>query len=201
MHLAAIVLAAGRSQRFGAHNKLLEDLAGFPVIARTVAAVAGARFHDIVVVTEQDHEAIKHALQAYPVRVHRVAPELVGVGYSIAVGAGVLSPDSAGVAILPGDMPLITASTLRTVAEAFVMAGGDRIVYAADATGAQRNPVIWPRSCFAALRALTGDRGAKSLIGDAIAVTVRDEREFLDVDTPEALENARAALGNPRAER
>jgi molybdenum cofactor cytidylyltransferase len=196
MHLAAIVLAAGRSQRFGAHNKLLQDVAGSPVIARTVAAVARVQFHDIVVVTGQDHEAIENALHAYPVRVHRCAPESIGIGHSIAAGAGVLAPDSVGVVILPGDMPLITASTLRTVAEAFVKADGERVVYAADATGAQRNPVIWPRSYFAALRDLTGDRGAKPLIRDAVAVTVRDDRELLDVDTPEALEIARATLAS-----
>jgi len=194
MHLAAIVLAAGRSQRFGAHNKLLQDLAGAPVIARTVAAVAEAHFHDIIVVTGQDHEAMEHALRAYPVRFHRCAPELIGIGYSIAAGVGVLSDDSAGVAILPGDMPLISASTLRMVAEAFIIEVGERVVYAADATGAQRNPVIWPRSYFAALRDLTGDRGAKSLMRDAVAVTVRDDRELLDVDTPEVLEFARATL-------
>lgn len=200
MHLAAIVLAAGRSQRFGAHNKLLQDLAGSPVIAWTVAAVAGAQFHEIIVVTGQDHEAMAHALQACPVRIHRCAPECLGIGYSIAAGIGVVSHDSVGVAILPGDMPLITASTLRTVAHAFVIADGKRVVHAADATGAQRNPVIWPRSYFAALRDLTGDRGAKSLIRDAVAVTVRDERELLDVDTPETLEIARATLATRRTE-
>jgi CTP:molybdopterin cytidylyltransferase MocA len=101
-----------------------------------------------------------------------------------------LSDRTIGVAILLADMPLIRTATLNALADAFIAANASRIVYAADLDGTQRNPVIWPRSSFTALRNLTEDRGAKALIHDAVAVTVRDRLEFLDVDTRDALSTA-----------
>lgn len=189
MHLAAVVLAAGRSQRFGAQNKLLERLAGMPVIAHSVEA-AGACFPDVIVVTGEDHDAIAHALRRYSVRLVRCDPDRVGIGYSIAAGVSALSPQAVGAAMLLGDMPLITTATLNALANAFIDAQARRIVHATDVDGVQNNPVIWPRAFFKELRNLKQDRGAKGLIRDAIAVPVRDRQEFLDVDTPEALEEA-----------
>jgi molybdenum cofactor cytidylyltransferase len=190
MHLAAVVLAAGQSQRFGVDKKLLARLADGPVISHSVAALTGSSFRDILVVTGEDHDGIAEALRKYQVRLVRCDPDRRGIGYSIAAGVAALSRQTIGVAILLGDMPLIRTATLNALADAFIEANGRRIVYAADREGTQRNPVIWPRHCFEDLRSLTQDRGAKALIRDAIAVTVRDRLEFLDVDTTEALDKA-----------
>lgn len=190
MHLAAIVLAAGRSQRFGTENKLLERLADAPVIAHSVGVATEACFGDVVVVTSEDHDAIVQVLHRYPVRFVRCDHVDAGIGYSIAAGVRALSPQAIGAAILLGDMPLITTASLNALADAFIDAQARKIVHAADVDGAQKNPVIWPRLFFNDLRNLTLDRGAKALIRDAIAVTIRDQQEFLDVDTPEALHEA-----------
>lgn len=190
MHLAAVVLAAGRSQRFGTENKLLERLADAPVIAHTVGVAAEACFCDVVVVTGEDHDAIAHVLRRYPVRYVRCDHNRAGIGYSIAAGVSALAPQAIGAAILLGDMPLITTATLNALADAFIDAQARKIVHAADVDGAQQNPVIWPRTFFKDLRNLKHDRGAKALIQNAIAVTIRDRQELLDVDTPEALHEA-----------
>jgi molybdenum cofactor cytidylyltransferase len=190
MHLAAIVLAAGRSQRFGADNKLLARLADGPVIMHSVAAVTQAAFREVVVVTGDDHDAIADALHEYPVRLVRCEPDRSGIGYSIVAGVNALSHHAIGVAILLGDMPLVRTSTLNALADAFLDADGKRIIHAAGPDGSQRNPVIWPRTSFPDLQKLSKDRGAKALIRDAVAVTVRDRLEFIDVDTHEALDRA-----------
>ena len=62
MRLAALILAAGRSRRFGDGNKLLATLGGQPVVRRTVAAVRGAGLQDIIAVTGPDGDAIAHVL-------------------------------------------------------------------------------------------------------------------------------------------
>ena len=190
MHLAAIVLAAGRSQRFGVDNKLLARLADAPVIVHSIVALTGSSFRDIIVVTGEDHDGIADALRKYPVRLVRCDPGRCGIGYSIAAGVNALTDQTIGAAILLADMPLIRTSTLNALADAFIEANASRIVYAAERDGTQRNPVIWPRSYFPALRSLTEDRGAKALIRDAVAVAVRDRLEFLDVDTRDALDKA-----------
>ena len=48
--VGAIVLAAGRSTRMGATNKLLADLDGKPVVAHVVDAIAAAGLPPPVVV-------------------------------------------------------------------------------------------------------------------------------------------------------
>ena len=49
--VAAILLAAGLSRRFGARNKLLAGIEGQPLIRRTAEALLGSRARPVVVVT------------------------------------------------------------------------------------------------------------------------------------------------------
>ncbi|MBY0226507.1 MAG: nucleotidyltransferase family protein [Hyphomicrobium sp.] len=191
MHIAALVLAAGRSRRFGPGNKLLADLEGAPVLAHTLAAVTAAGFEQTLVVTGQDHAAVKNILQRFRVQIVGCADAEEGMGTSIAAGVAVLAPIIDGVAIIPGDMPLLTPQTLQILLQTFAAHAGHSIVYAADRDGAQRNPVVWPCAYMPQLAALKGDRGAKSLIGaEAIAVRISDANELLDVDNPADLVKA-----------
>ena len=190
MRLTAIVLAAGRSQRFGTENKLLVDVDGKAVIARTVAAVT-AIFDDAIVVTGCDHAAIATVLSGCAVRLVRCAGDQDGLGFSIATGVRALNGDRDGALILPGDMPLVTPRTLRDVADVFALHGGRRIVHAVDREGNQRNPVLWPHNHFATLGALVGDRGGKGLIADAVTISPRDDVELIDIDDRAALDQVR----------
>jgi molybdenum cofactor cytidylyltransferase len=194
MRLAALILAAGRSRRFGDGNKLLAMLGGQPVVRRTVAAVRGAGLQDIIAVTGPDGDAIAHVLADVPVRCVRCADNGDGLGYSVAAGTGALDAEIDGVMIVPADMPLLTAGSLRLLVSVFAAQGGRRIVHAADAAGAQRNPVIWPRAMIVHLTALQGSAGAKALIRDAVAVRIPD-RELLDIDTEADLAEAQQAIG------
>jgi molybdenum cofactor cytidylyltransferase len=194
MRVAALVLAAGRSRRFGTDNKLLAPLEGTAILARTAAAVTTAGFDETVVVTGLDHDAIAEVLRDVPVRLVRCADERDGMGYSIAAGVAALREGTDGVAIVPGDMPLLTSATLRMLADVFAAHGGQRIVHAADRSGAQRNPVIWPGAFFGALQARQGDRGAKALIADAVAVGVAENCEIIDIDDGDAFALAEQML-------
>ncbi len=194
MRLAALILAAGRSRRFGDSNKLLAVLGGTAVVRRTVAAVRGAGLHDVIAVTGPDGDAIAHVLADVPVRCVRCADDRDGLGDSVATGAGALDADVDGVMIVPADMPLLSAASLRMLVSVFAAQGGRRIVHAADASGAQRNPVIWPRMMIAQLAAMHGSDGAKALIHDAVAVRIPD-RELLDIDTEVDLAEAQQAIG------
>jgi molybdenum cofactor cytidylyltransferase len=198
MRLAALILAAGRSRRFGADNKLLASLGGDAVIRRTVAAVRGAGLDTIVAVTGPDGDAIEAALADFSVRCVRCADDRDGLGYSIATGAGALDADSNGVMIVPADMPLLSSASLRMLISVFGAQGGRRIVHAADANGVQRNPVIWPRAMFENLGALHGSDGAKALIRDAIAVRI-PERELVDIDDAADFAQAQQAVDGNRS--
>ena len=60
MRVDAVVVAAGRSARFGGGDKLLADLGGRPVVAWSLAALAAARSVDrvVVVAAEERLEAL-----------------------------------------------------------------------------------------------------------------------------------------------
>lgn len=200
MRLAAIVLAAGRSRRFDAGNKLLADLDGMPVLAHTLAAVSAAGFDQILLVTNHDHDAIVQTAHRFAVNAVQCPKADGGMGQSIAAGVTRLAPGIDGFAILPGDMPLIMPQTLQILAQTFAAHAAHSIVYTADRDGAQRNPVFWPRAYASQLAHLEGDRGAKSLIRDAIAVRIADASELLDVDDPAALDQARSVIRARRAQ-
>jgi molybdenum cofactor cytidylyltransferase len=195
--LAAILLAAGSSRRYGADNKLLAQVDGSPLILRVATALAAARFKDIIVVTGHDAAPVAQALHPVSAALRFVhnPQHHDGMGRSIAVGIAALPPGIAGVLIAQADMPDVDASLITTLCQRFLTTGRDRITapWIADAAGGGRhgNPVIWPARLFPDLAALSGDQGGKALIkaaGDAIErVTVNDTSAATDIDTPEQL--------------
>ena len=68
----------------------------------------------------------------------------------------------------------------------------ERIIVAT-ADGKRGNPVLWPASCFDALLTVSGDTGARHLIGEHESLVLEVElgaAARLDLDTPEAVHNA-----------
>jgi molybdenum cofactor cytidylyltransferase len=65
--------------------------------------------------------------------------------------------------------------------------------------GHRGNPVLFSRLFFPELRTVTGDVGARGLLGShgegVVEVAVSDDAAFVDIDTPEALAAARLASG------
>ncbi len=170
------MLAAGRSERFraasGGVHKLDAMLGDQPVLAHVLQAVAGS--------------GLPH---------HVVRPQgaaTAGMGDSIAAGVRA-TPSAAGWLILPADLPLVRADTLRRLAEAPACP-----VLAPSFEGRRGHPVRFAAALAGELLALQGDRGAASIVraqeaqGGLQLLPVDDEGTVLDVDTPEALAEAQA---------
>lgn len=197
--LAAIVVAAGASRRFGADNKLLARFNDRPLVRCVAEATLAAGLADVVVVTGCDAPLIEDALTALPVRFVPNETWESGLGSSVAAGVGALGEEIEGAFVVPADMPLLTADLLLRLASVFDAHGGQRIIYPATPDGAQRSPVLWPRSFFPRLKSLAGAQGAKPLLQAlkerCVAVPVDDVAILADVDTPEALAIAHARSG------
>ena len=104
-------------------------------------------------------------------------------------------PDNAdGAVICLGDMPLISAHLIDRLIEAFAPDRGGLIAVPVS-DNRRGNPVLWSRRFFNELMTLDGDIGARHLIAkhsEAVAeVPVEGHGAFLDIDTPQALEDAR----------
>lgn len=191
--LAAIVLAAGASRRFGASNKLLASIGDRPLARCLVEEILASGAADVTVVTGCEAPLIESALAGLAVRYAHNDSWQTGMGSSIACGVRALQSDYAGAFVVPADMPFLKASLLQQLASAFHRHGAQRVIYAATPAGEQRNPVLWPRRHFADLAELSGHGGAKELVRslgtEAIAVPV-DAALLADIDTPQQLKAA-----------
>lgn len=178
-----VVLAAGRGERFraagGATGKLEAPLAGRPVLEHVLDAVARSGLPSHVVRPE-----------------HLAHMTLPGMGDSIASGVSATA-GACGWLILPGDLPLIQADTLRHVAQALMSLPPGHQTVQPRYQEQRGHPVGFRRPCEAALRALQGDEGARGVLRQWPPrwLDVDDEGVVWDVDTPERLEQAAGRLG------
>ena len=113
----AIVLAAGKSVRMGT-NKLLEELAGEPLVRHAVRAALGSRADAVTVVTGNEPERILTALAGLPVHFVHNAAFATGMASSLRVGVLAAAADDARAAVVClGDMPRITPSHVDALIE------------------------------------------------------------------------------------
>jgi 2-C-methyl-D-erythritol 4-phosphate cytidylyltransferase len=117
MTIGAIIVAAGRSERMGGLDKLLQPLAGRPLIAHTVAAFAGhPEIQELIIVASQTNRAAIETLA------HALAPDArVVLGGdrrrdSVHSGLAALS-DSDYVVVHDGARPLVTAELISAALE------------------------------------------------------------------------------------
>lgn len=182
--IAAIVLAAGLARRMG-RPKLLLPLEGKPVVRWSVEALLG-HVDEVVVVTGPEAVAVTHALSGLSVRfVINPRPEN-GQGSSIAAGVAALRPETRALIVALGDQPRLPAVVVPALLETF--ARGGKAIVAPVYQGAQGAPVLFSSAVFAELRALTGDAGARALVGgkpERVAFVPLDFPMPADIDTPE----------------
>lgn len=195
--LAGLVLAAGRSTRFGARNKLTVDWGGEPLVAAPVRTAILAGLSPVVVVTAS-HEVASALAEASVRRVDATTPD-GGLSASLRAGLGALPAGIAGAVVLLGDMPLVTADHIRRLAAAFAPES-DRSIVVPTSGGRRGNPVLWAVRHFAEMAAATGDVGARHLFetnSSAIVEVPLDDAVLFDVDVEADLDRL-ARLRPPR---
>jgi molybdenum cofactor cytidylyltransferase len=194
-HIAAIVLAAGRSTRMGAANKLLADVAGKPMVGHVVAAALASRARPVLVVIGHQESEVRAVLAGLDVAFVANPDYAAGLSSSLKAGIAAVPATVDGVLVLLGDMPRIEAEHMDRLIAAFTQAEGQAIVVPTR-DGRRGNPVLWPAAFFAEMLELEGDAGAKRLmsahVGEVCEVDLGTDAIFIDVDTPEAL----AGLGD-----
>ncbi len=193
-NVAAVVLAAGRSTRMGGPNKLLAELGGKPLVRIAVEQALASKASSVVVVTGHQADEVRRALDGLSVVFVHNPSFAAGLATSVKAGIAVVPDDADAAIICLGDMPLIDATLIDRLIEAFAPDRGALIAMPFN-EGRRGNPVLWSRRFFAELMTLEGDVGARHLIErhtEAVAeVAVEGPGAFLDIDTPEALDKAR----------
>lgn len=109
----AVVLAAGEGTRMkSAKPKVLHEAAGMPLIGWPLSALGEAGVEKIVVVAGRGIEDLKNAIG--PDVLFAEQTDRRGTGHAVMQAVPFLEEDGY-VLILPGDMPLITAQTIKAV--------------------------------------------------------------------------------------
>ncbi|WP_260598105.1 nucleotidyltransferase family protein [Sphingomonas endolithica] len=180
-----ILLAAGRSQRFGDVDKLTQDFLGKPLAFHVVTALESVPFLERIVVkngTDLDFEE-----RGYRV-IHNEEPE---IGMSNSVKLGVACAQAMGadaVMIALADMPRVTATHVLRLLDA--ADGVDAVVASSDGVK-PCPPAVFGADQFPALLMLEGDEGARAMVASGKHV-IAPAHELLDIDRPEDLERLRA---------
>ena len=194
--IAGIILAAGKSSRMGALNKLLIPIEGKPMVRRAAEAVLGAELAPVCVVTGHQRAEVEEALKGLPVTLVNNENYAAGMSTSLKRGLDALPDDCDGALVALGDMPLITANEIRQLVNAFNPVEGRAIIVPVR-RGKRGNPVLWARRFFGEMTAAGGDVGARHLFNaypEAIAeVEMASDGVLTDIDTPQALARLAAA--------
>lgn len=193
--ITALVLAAGRSTRMGANNKLIEPVAGKPMVRHVVEAALASKADSVRVVTGSKPAEVQHALDGLDVTYTHNPDFADGLSTSLAAGTASLAGDVDGAIILLGDMPLVSAALIDRLIDSFDPAAG-RAICVPVHNGKRGNPILWAARFFTDMTKVQGDTGARHLVGEnaewLAEVDAGDIAIFRDIDTPEALAALRA---------
>jgi len=176
--VAAVVLAAGASSRFGS-PKQLAAFAGGTMLAAVIDTARRTRLDPVIVVAP--------TAVALPDGVARVANDnpSAGLSRSLRLGLGAV-PAGRAALILLGDQPTVTPAHLARL----LGARGSKPIVATVAGGIPAPPVILEPAAFALAGHLRGDRGLRDVLRgarqDVEAVEVISHPP--DVDEPPDLE-------------
>jgi len=181
--VAAILLAAGESKRFGQPKQLL-DWKGQPFVRAVAKTALEAGLSSVLVVTGANAEQVEPTVKDLNVKVIR--NEEWASGQASSIRAGVREAKGAGAAIfLLTDQPQLTPSILRALVEKH--AEGLYPVVAPMVMDQRANPVLFDRATFPDLLTLQGDVGGRAIFHKHRVEYLpwHDDRLLLDVDTPE----------------
>jgi molybdenum cofactor cytidylyltransferase len=181
--IGIIVLAAGRSTRFGAsqQSKLVALVDGVPIVRRSVTAALDAGVGDVVVVTGHQPDRVISALDGLHVRA--VHEPRFGDGMAASLRRGVREfQDHDAVLIGLADQPAMRAAAYRRVAERWRADGSDIVVPRYAGSSAPAHPPLFSRALFDELLGLQGDVGARTVIANA---PERVQTELLEWSAPD----------------
>lgn len=180
MKLSLVVLAAGASRRFGAANKLLQPLAGKPLLCHTLDLVQGLPIAPKVAVCSAETAPLAEAA-GFTVLLNP-QPEL-GQSHSLRLGLANCRK-SDGCLFLTGDQPFLSADTLQRLIAAWQSEPNG--IWGCDFHGHFSIPSIFPAAVYDELLSQGGDVGGREVMRahpELVHTISAPPQEHFDIDT------------------
>jgi molybdenum cofactor cytidylyltransferase len=178
--VAAVVLAAGTSRRYGSPKQLVV-VDGRTLLELVIGTAMDAGLQPVIVVVPVwlsplsglDLEHARWIRNAFPER---------GMSLSLRLGLGAVDSAASAALILLGDQTGIPPATIAAV----LNARGDHPLVAASADGVLAPPVLIERTHFHLADELTGDVGLRDLLRENpdLVTSVPVAAHAVDLDTP-----------------
>jgi molybdenum cofactor cytidylyltransferase len=182
-----VMLAAGRSERFGT-AKLLAEYRGKPLLHHALSAAQETCPGNVCLVV--GHNAHEVGDSAAELADHIITNEdyATGMGSSIACGVRACREQSDAILIMLADQPLISSSHLAALVNRW--SGKQNEIIASRFSGTSGPPVLFASALFDQLEDLHGDVGAREILrrSSSILRTVEFAAAAVDIDTPADLE-------------
>jgi len=189
LRLAAVVLAAGKSERMG-RNKLLLEVAGRTILDRLLDAIDASAVDEAFVVLGHRPDDLRPIAEAHGVEVVLNQNYEEGMTSSFKAGLRRVSVDA--VFLVLGDQIGLEAGLLDRMA-AEMEADPDALVVSPVHRGRRGHPVLLRRPLFREILDLGSGGSVKDVVirhGDAHRPVEGDLLCVLDIDTPEDFERA-----------
>jgi molybdenum cofactor cytidylyltransferase len=179
----------------GQVNKLLAEIGGHAMVTRAVDAALASKSSSVYVIIGHEGDQIRKVLAGRQVKFIDNPDYDTGLSSSLKRGIEALPDSVDGAVICLGDMPRVTATEINRLIDAFDPSQS-RAICLPTYDGRRGNPVLWARVFFREMQDIKGDVGARHLLGVhddlVIEVEMTEEGVLLDIDTPQALADAKA---------
>lgn len=196
--VVGILLAAGRSRRFGGDRpKQLLDFHGEPMVRRMARRALASRLDRVMVVVGYKAAEVTAALAGLGVEAVENADWESGLASSVRVGlaAARAAGEPPAVMFLPADQPLLAPPHLDRLLAAWE--GADPAIVEPRFAGRRGAPVLFSRRLLGELEGLTGDAGGRRVIERhpelVHGVELGEEAPLQDVDSPDRYRRLLAA--------
>jgi len=178
--ISLIVLAAGKSTRFG-KNKLLYKIGEHTVIERVVRAALGSEADEVILVLGHDAERVRRELAGAECKLVYNSAFEEGQSSSVKIGVALAAEHSEAAMILPGDIALIRSEAIDKVIEEYRRTGNSIVVAAYQ--GRHGHPILFDKSLFREIAQINEEtQGLK-----AIVKRHREQIRQVEVGSPEVL--------------
>jgi molybdenum cofactor cytidylyltransferase len=171
-------------------------LSGRTILDMSTDAFLSSSVDDVIVIVNQPH-SLKRGTGP---RLRYVANPNPSCGLSSSLKLGIQAVDSGSEAVVVGlgDKPLVLPETIDAVVAAYRRTGARIVVPVYE--GSRGNPVLFQKAMFGFILELSGDVGAKEVIGrhehEVLELPVKDQGILLDIDTPSDIDKALALLAS-----